>query len=161
LGYSGPPGWGFSVGPKTLPSKKGLVQDSYNKPWTRVHGKMIGNWKTELLCGTWNVRSLHKLGAASVKELEKYGLKCVALQEIRCEDAGTTKISQTTIFNGECENGFRLGTGFAVRESIIHLVKEFRDINLRIASLTLKTDNFDMVIINVHVQKYDKEEEEK
>jgi len=105
LGYSDPPGWGFSAGPTILPSKKDLVQDSHNKPRTRVHGKMIGNWKTELLCGTWNVRSLHKPGAAldMVKELEKYGMKCVALQEIRWEDAGTTKMSQTTIFNGECE----------------------------------------------------------
>jgi len=96
-----------------------------------------------------------------VKELEKYGMKCVALQEIRWEDAGTTKMSQTTIFNGECENGHRLGTGFAVHESIIHLVKEFRDINPRIATLTLKTDNFDMVLINVHAPTEDKEEEEK
>ncbi|XP_008179988.1 craniofacial development protein 2-like [Acyrthosiphon pisum] len=96
-----------------------------------------------------------------VKELEKYGMKCVSLQEIRWKDAGTTKISQTTIFNGECEKGHRLGTGFAVHESIIHLVKEFRDINPRIATLTLKTDNFYMVIINVHAPTDDMEEEEK
>jgi len=72
-----------------------FVQDSYNKPRTRVCGKTIGNWKTDLLCGTWNVRTLHKPGAALdfVKELEKYRIKCVALQEIRWEDAGITKIS--------------------------------------------------------------------
>lgn len=70
-------------------------------------------------------------------------------------------MSQTTIFNGECENVHRLGTGFAVHESIIHLVIEFRDINPRIETLTLKTDNFDMVIINVHAPTEDKEEEEK
>jgi len=104
------------------------------------------------------VRTLHKPGAALdlVKELEKYGSKCVALQEIRWEDAGTIKMSQTTIFNGECEKGHRLGTGFAVRESIIHSVKEFRDINPRIATLTLKTDNF-----NAHAPTEDKDEEEK
>jgi hypothetical protein len=95
------------------------------------------------------------------KELEKYGINCVALQEIRWEDAGTTKMFQTTIFNGECENGHRLGTGFVVHESIIHLVKEFRDINPRIATLTLKTDNFDMVVINVHAPTEDKEKEKK
>lgn len=88
-------------------------------------------------------------------------MKCVALQEIRWEDAGTTKMSQTTIFNGECENGHRLGTCFAEHEYIIRLVKEFRDINPRIATLILKTDNFDMVIINVHAPTKDKEEEEK
>lgn len=50
-------------------------------------------------------------------------MKCVALQVVRLEDVGTTKISQTTIFNGKCQNGHSLGTGFAVHESIIHAVK--------------------------------------
>jgi len=77
------------------------------------------------------------------------------------ENAGTTKMSHTTIFNGECENGHKLGTGFAVHESIIHLIKEFRDINPRNATLTLETDNFDMVLINVHTPTEDKEEEAK
>lgn len=69
----------MSAGLTTLPYKKRFVQDSYNKPRTRVYGKTTGNWKTELFWGTWNVRSLHKSGAALdlVKELEKYGTKCV------------------------------------------------------------------------------------
>jgi len=147
----------------TLPCKKRFVQDSYNKPRIRVYGKTTGNWKTEQFWGTRNVRSLHKSGAALdlVKELEKYGTKCVALQEIRWEDAGSTKVSQTTIFNGKCEKGHKLGTGFAVHESIIHSVKEFRDINPRITTLTIKTDNFDMVLINAHAPTEDKNEEEK
>jgi len=59
------------------------------------------------------------------------------------------------------QKGHRLGTGFAVHESIIHLVKDFRDISPRFATLTLKTDNFDMVLINTHTPKEDKDEEEK
>ncbi|KAF0769811.1 craniofacial development protein 2-like [Aphis craccivora] len=99
-----------------------------------------------------------------VKRLEtgkRYNFKCVALQEIRWEYAGSKKVSQTTIFNGKCEKGHKLGTGFAVHESIIHSVKEFRDINPRITTLTIKTDNFDMVLINAHAPTEDKNEEEK
>jgi len=91
------------------------------------------------------------------RDVEKYKMKCVALQEIRWKDAGIIKISQTTIFNGKCEHVQRLGTGFVVNKSIIHTVREFRDINPRISTLTLKTDNFYMVLINVHAPTEEKE----
>lgn len=39
------------------------------------------------------------------KEVEKYRIKWVALLEVRLEESGTVKISQTTIFKGKCEMG--------------------------------------------------------
>lgn len=50
----------------------------------------------------------------------------------------TTKISQTIIFNGKCGHDHSLGTGFAVHESIIHAVKNFKNINPRLSTLTLQ-----------------------
>ncbi|KAE9525900.1 hypothetical protein AGLY_013949 [Aphis glycines] len=52
------------------------------------------NNKNGLLFGTWNERTLFKPGTAQniVKEIEKYKLKIVALQEIRWDDTGTIKI---------------------------------------------------------------------
>jgi len=40
--------------------------------------------------GTWNVRSLYGVGAIKsvVRELEKYKLDLVGLQEVRCEGEG-------------------------------------------------------------------------
>jgi exonuclease III len=40
--------------------------------------------------GTWNVRSLYVVGAIKsvVRELEKYKLDLVGLQEVRCEGEG-------------------------------------------------------------------------
>jgi len=104
---------------------------------------------------------LYKKGATVnlVREVERYKMKCVALQEVRWQDAGTTKLSQTTIFNGKCEHAHRLGTGFAVHESIIHTVKEFRDVCSR--KCTLTTENFDLVLTNVHAHTEDKDEIEK
>jgi len=93
-----------------------------------------------------------------VTEVEKYKMKCVALQEIRWEDNGTTKVSQTTIFNGKCEHPHKLGTGFAIHESIIHTVKEFRDISPRISTITIKSENFDAVLINAHAPTEEKDE---
>ncbi|XP_022180576.1 craniofacial development protein 2-like [Myzus persicae] len=135
-------------------------ESNNNKPRTRL-GKKTGNWISELKCGTWNIRTLYKPGATVklVGEIERYKMKCVALQEVRMEEEGTTKISQTTIINGRSERGHKLGTGFAVHESIIHMIKEFKDVNPRISTLTLKDKNIHVVLINVHAPTEDKDEE--
>lgn len=88
-------------------------------------------------------------------------MKCVALQEITWEDTGTTKVSQTNIFNEKCEHSDKLGTGFAIHESIIHSVKGFRDISPRISTITLRTENVDVVLINAHAPTEEKDEDEK
>lgn len=55
--------------------------------------------------GTGNVWNLYKQEAATdfVEEVEKYEMKCLALQKVRWDDSGTTKISNTTISSGKCE----------------------------------------------------------
>jgi hypothetical protein len=105
----------------------------------------------DLFFGTWNLRTLFKQGAALnlVRVVEKYKIRCIALQEVRWEDAGSSKISQTTIINVNIGKGHRLGTGFAIYELIIHMVKDFRDISPRIFTLTLRTRDFRIVLINV------------
>jgi hypothetical protein len=101
--------------------------------------------------GTWNILTLYKTGSALslTKEIKKYRIKLLALQEVRWEEAENVKIPRTTIFNGKNEKGHKLGTGFAVHDSIIHTVKNFKDIN-PISTITIKTNGLDMVIINVH-----------
>lgn len=46
-------------------------------------------------------------------------------------------------------------------ESIIHIVREFKDINPRTYTITLRTNNMDVVLINVYVPTDEKDEEEK
>jgi len=62
---------------------------------------------------------------------------------------------------GKSERGHKLGTVFAVHESLIHLVKEFKDVSPRISTLTLKDNDLHMVFIDVHAPTEDKDEEEK
>jgi len=81
----------------------------------------------------------------------------LALQEVRWEEAGNVKISRTIIFNGKSEKGHKLGTGFAVQYSIIHTVKNFKDINPRISTIRIKKNGLDVVIINVHAPTEEKE----
>lgn len=74
--------------------KKTYVQES-NKSRNRLNGKKIGNWKSYFKCGTWNDRILYK--AREMKELmediERYKIKRLALQYVKLEDVGTTKMS--------------------------------------------------------------------
>jgi hypothetical protein len=41
------------------------------------------------------------------------------------------------------------------------MIKEFKDVNLRISTLTLKDKNLHIVLINVHAPTEDKDEEKK
>jgi len=60
------------------------------------------------------------------------------------------------------ENSNRLLVDFEVHKSIIHTIKEFKDFSPSICTLThLATENFDMVLINVHASTKDKDEKEK
>jgi len=88
-------------------------------------------------------------------------MKYVSLQEMRLEDAGTTKISQTTIINVRSKRGHKLGTGFAIHDSILHIVTEFKDLSPRISTLTLKDNDIHITLINAHAPTEEKDEEEK
>lgn len=70
-------------------------------------------------------------------------------------------MSQTIIINGRSERGHKLGTDFAVHKSIIHMIEEFKDVNPRISTLTLKDKDLHIVLINVNMLTEDKEVEEK
>jgi exonuclease III len=50
--------------------------------------------------GTWNVRSLYRAGSltAVLKELSKYKLDLVGVQEVRWEGGGTELAGQHTFF---------------------------------------------------------------
>jgi len=125
-----------------LPCEINLVQDTtINLP--RICGAMenkTGKRKPGLSFGTWNIRTLFKPGAAQclVKEIRRYNLGVIALQEIRWNDKGTLDLQDTTIFYGECNDRRQFGTGFAVHKSIVPLVTEFKSTNPKISILTIK-----------------------
>jgi hypothetical protein len=64
--------------------------------------------------GTWNVRSMYTAGALRVvgKEILKYKLDLVRLQEVRWDRGGTEPSGQYTFFYGEGNQNHELGTGF-------------------------------------------------
>jgi exonuclease III len=53
--------------------------------------------------GTWNVRSLYRLGSLKTvaRELGKYKLDLVGVQEVRWEKGGTERREDYTFFYGQ------------------------------------------------------------
>jgi len=118
---------------------------------------------TDLSFGTWNVRTLYKLGAIHnlVNEVKKYRVKLTALQEIRWTNTGKMNINETIMFYGSCTDQRQLGTRFALQKYIVPLVKEFKDINPRISMLTIDVQWFIVSFIIVHIPTEDNSQEEK
>ena len=55
------------------------------------------------MLGTWNVRSLYRAGAlmAAARELDRYKLDLVGVQETRWEKEGTVKAGNYSFFYGK------------------------------------------------------------
>jgi hypothetical protein len=67
------------------------------------------------------------------KELSKYKLDLVGMQEVRWEGGGTEPVGKYTFFNGKCNEKHELDTGFfSVIKRIISSAKRFAFINDRI-----------------------------
>jgi exonuclease III len=76
--------------------------------------------------GTWDVRSLNRAGAlmAAAKDISKYKLDLVGVQEVRWDGGGTEPAGGYTFFYGKRNENHELGTGFLVHKRIISPITE-------------------------------------
>jgi exonuclease III len=85
--------------------------------------------------GTWNVRSLYRIGSlrTAVRELGKYKLDSVSVQEVRWGKGGTKRAEDYTFFYGQGNGDHQLGTGFFVHKRIVSVVRTVEFISDRMS----------------------------
>ena len=68
----------------------------------------------EMKIGTWNVRSLYRVGSlkAAARKLARYKLDVVGVQEVRWDKGGPVRAGDYDFFYGKGNENHQLGTCF-------------------------------------------------
>jgi exonuclease III len=113
--------------------------------------------------GTWNVRSLYRIGSLTTvaRELGKYKLDLVRVQEVRWEKGGTERAEDYTFFYGQGDGDHQLGTGFFVYKKIVSAVRRVEFISDRMSYTILRGRWCNVIVLNVHAPSEDKGDDEK
>jgi exonuclease III len=108
--------------------------------------------------GTWNVRSLYRIGLSKTvaRELGKYKLDLVRVQKVRWGKGGTEGAEEYTLFYGQGNGDHQVGTGFFVYKRILSAVRRVEFISDRMSYIMLRGRRCNIIVLNVHAPREDK-----
>jgi exonuclease III len=149
----------LAVGLTTLHCKNKLVTKIMKDPqtWTDSLDKRPKLQNMDMRFGIWNVISLYRASSLMTvsRELARYKLDLVGVQEIRWEGSGTEPEGEYTFIYGKGNENHELGTIFFVHKRIISVVRRVEFVSDRIGRWC------HIIVLKVHAPIEDKTDEVK
>jgi exonuclease III len=101
--------------------------------------------------GAWNVSSLYRIGSLETvtREVGKYKLDLVGVQEVRWEKGGTERGEDYTFFYGQGNGDNWLGTGFFICKRTVSSVRRVEFISDRMSYIILRSHCCNIIVLSV------------
>ena len=96
---------------------------------------------------------------AAERELARYKLDVVGVQEFRWDKVGTVRARDYNFFYGKGNENHQLGTGFFVHRRLVSAVKKIEFVSDRFSYIVLRGRWLHIIVVNVHAPSEEKSEE--